>query len=237
MLNALEGSLDSQRQLVADASHELRTPLASLRTNIEVLAHSTHMEPDSRERLLGDVVAQLDELTVLVGDLVDLARDTELEEPVEDLRLDHLVSEAVEVAMTRNPHVRIDLETEPCTVRGNAQGLGRAVSNLIDNAIKWSEPWQAVEVTVTASGAISVRDHGPGIDDADLPRVFDRFYRSASSRGLPGSGLGLAIVRRVAENHGGCAEAESPPGGGALLRLRIPALDPAPATAREPSLT
>ncbi len=223
MLKALEGSLDSQRQLVADASHELRTPLASLRTNIEVLAHAERMGNEARERLLADVIAQLDELTVLVGDLVDLARDAELErEPATELRLDLLVAETVELARTRDPLVRIALDTEPCAVRGVAQSLERAVSNLLDNAIKWSPPGAEVEVAVAADGEVRVRDHGPGIDPEDADRVFDRFYRAPSSRGLPGSGLGLAIVRRVAESHGGTVEALAAPGGGALLRLSLP---------------
>ena len=223
MLNALESSIDSQRQLVADASHELRTPLASLRTNIEVLARSEDMPDEARERLLADVVAQLDELTVLVGDLVDLARDAELDqEAAAPLRLDRLVETAIERARTRPGAVRISLESSPCTVRGAESALDRAISNLIDNAIKWSPEGGEVEVEVTAEGEVSVADRGPGIDAEDLPRVFDRFYRSATARELPGSGLGLAIVRRVAESHGGTVHAEARPGGGTLMRLRLP---------------
>ena len=237
MLTALEGSLDSQRQLVADASHELRTPLASLRTNIEVLAHSETMDPGSRERLLADVIAQLDELTVLVGDLVDLARDTELDQPVEAIRLDRLAEDTVETALLRRPGARIDLASEPCVVRGSEQGLARAISNLLDNAIKWSPEGAPVEVRVSAAGEVEVRDRGPGIPPDDLPRVFDRFYRSTAARGMPGSGLGLAIVRRVAESHGGSAEASSPPDGGTLIRLRIPVAPAAGSREREPVLT
>ncbi|HXV52303.1 MAG TPA: HAMP domain-containing sensor histidine kinase [Solirubrobacterales bacterium] len=237
MLTALEGSLDSQRQLVADASHELRTPLASLRTNIEVLAHSETMDPGSRERLLADVIAQLDELTVLVGDLVDLARDTELDQPVEAIRLDRLAEDTVEAALLRRPGARIDLASEPCVVRGSEQGLARAISNLLDNAIKWSPEGAPVEVRVSAAGEVEVRDRGPGIPPDDLPRVFDRFYRSTAARRMPGSGLGLAIVRRVAESHGGSAEASSPPDGGTLIRLRIPVAPAAGSREREPVLT
>ncbi|MCD6015216.1 MAG: integral rane sensor signal transduction histidine kinase, partial [Solirubrobacterales bacterium] len=139
MLNALQSSIDSQRQLVADASHELRTPLASLRTNIEVLAHSKQMPDAARERVLADVIAQLDELTVLVGDLVDLARDAELdEEAAAPLRLDRLVDAAVERARTRTATVQISLTATPCTVHGVESSLERAVTNLLDNAIKWS---------------------------------------------------------------------------------------------------
>jgi two-component system, OmpR family, sensor histidine kinase MprB len=225
MLNALETSLDSQRQLVADASHELRTPLASLRTNIEVLARSERMPDAARERLLADVVAQLDELTVLVGDLVDLAREAELDEQAAvPLRLDRLVEGAVERARTHTASVRISLAASPCTVRGVESTLERAVYNLLDNAIKWSPAGAEVEVEVSESGEVSVADRGPGIEAEDMPHVFDRFFRSAAARELPGSGLGLAIVRRAAETHGGTVRAESRPGGGTLIRLRLPAV-------------
>ncbi|MGH2985381.1 MAG: sensor histidine kinase, partial [Solirubrobacterales bacterium] len=225
MLNALETSLDSQRQLVADASHELRTPLASLRTNIEVLAKSKRMPEAARERLLADVVAQLDELTLLVGDLVDLARDAELDEQAAvTLRLDRLVEGAVERARTHTASVQISLAASPCTVRGVESTLERAVYNLLDNAIKWSPDGGEVEVEVSQSGEVSVADRGPGIEAEDMPHVFDRFFRSATARELPGSGLGLAIVRRAAETHGGTVRAESRPGGGTLIRLRLPAV-------------
>jgi two-component system, OmpR family, sensor histidine kinase MprB len=224
MLAELEASLDSQRQLVADASHELRTPIASLRTNIEVLAHSERMDPASRERLLADVVAQLDELTALVGDLVDLARDPDLDESPQLVRLDHLAAAAVDAAQARHPGARLDVAAERCVVSGTEQGLQRAISNLLDNAIKWSPPGEPVEVRVAGDGEVRVRDHGPGIPPEDLPHVFDRFYRSTSARGMPGSGLGLAIVRRVAEGHGGTVVASSPPGGGTEMSLRIPVL-------------
>jgi two-component system, OmpR family, sensor histidine kinase MprB len=223
MLNALESSLDAQRQLVADASHELRTPLASLRTNIEVLARSERMPDEARERLLADVIAQLDELTLLVGDLVDLARDVELDEDAAaPVRLDRLVEVVVERARTHTGSVEITLSASPCTVRGVESALERAVSNLLDNAIKWSPDGDEVEVGVSAAGEVTVADRGPGIESEDLPHVFDRFYRSAAARELPGSGLGLAIVRRVAESHGGTVAAESRPGGGTLMRLHLP---------------
>jgi two-component system sensor histidine kinase MprB len=228
MLEALERSMRQQRQLVADASHELRTPLTSLRTNIEVLASAGRIPPADRARLLRDVVAQLEELTVLVGDLVDLARDEEeVPEAAGDVRLDALVGEVVARARRRNPDRPFALELEPAVVHGVPQRIDRAVSNLIDNAEKWSPPGQPVEVTVT-DGEVVVRDHGPGIAEADLPFVFDRFYRAPSARATPGSGLGLAIVRHVAETHGGRVWAERAGGGGARLVLRLP---PAPIAA------
>ena len=220
MLEALARSLAAQRQLVADASHELRTPLTSVRTNIEVLARGDELPPAERERLLADVVGQLEELTAIVADVVELARGNEPDESTEELRLDELVEDAVERARRLAPAVEWETDLEPTVVRGTAPRLARAVGNLLDNAAKWSPPGGTVEVAVRG-GEVLVRDHGPGIDEADLPHVFDRFYRSPAARGLPGSGLGLAIVRQVAEAHGGQVGAENAPGGGALLRLRL----------------
>ncbi len=223
MLEALDESQRAQRQLVADASHELRTPLTSLRTNVEVLGEAHALSPDDRTRLLHDVVAQLDELTVLVTDLVDLARGDEPAEVTQDVRLDLLVRDAVERARRRGPDKRFETELHPTLVVGVYARLDRAVTNLLDNAAKWSETDGEIEVTVR-DGEVTVRDHGPGIDDSDLPFVFDRFYRAPTARSLPGSGLGLAIVRMVAASHGGDVVAESAEGEGALLRLRIPAV-------------
>jgi two-component system sensor histidine kinase MprB len=223
MLAALEHSVASQRQLVADASHELRTPLTSLRTNVEVLASPHALREADRSALLRDVIAQLEELSALVGGLIDLARESEAKADGErePLRLDLLVEEAVARAELHFPHVRFDLTADPCWVEGVPASLERAVANLLDNAAKWSSPGGRVEVD-TAGGEVRVRDHGPGISPDDLPHVFDRFYRAPDARGLPGSGLGLAIVREVARAHGGSVVAERPAGGGALLRLRVP---------------
>jgi two-component system sensor histidine kinase MprB len=226
MLGALDASITAQRQLVADASHELRTPITSVRTNIEVLAASDDLSPEERERLLADVVEQLEEMSVLVGDVVELARDTNLEQETEDVRLDLLVADALERARRQRPQVVFTATLEPSLVRGVPSRLERAIANLLDNAAKWSPPGGEVEVSV-AGGEIVVRDHGKGITEQDLPFVFDRFYRAADARGLPGSGLGLAIVRQVAEQHGGTATAEQAEGGGARFRLRLPA-EPAP---------
>ena len=222
MLGALESSLAAQRQLVADASHELRTPLTSLRTNMEVLARGDGLSPGERERLVGDVVRQLEEMSVLVGDVVDLARGTEPEADLEDVRLDVLVEAAVERARRHAPGIRFDVRAEPTLVRGVPSRLDRAVANLLDNAVKWSPPGGTVHVS-TRDGEVCIRDEGPGIADADLPHVFDRFYRAPGARSLPGSGLGLAIVRQVAESHGGFAAADRGEDGGACLRLRLPA--------------
>jgi two-component system sensor histidine kinase MprB len=224
MLEALEGSQRSQRRLVADASHELRTPLTSLRTNLEVLARGGPPDPGDRSRLSRDLTGQLEELTELVGDLVELARDDEPEAPgAEDVSFDELVAGAVERARRHAPGVRFETELEPALVHGVPARLDRAVANLLDNAAKWSPPGGPVEVRLR-DGELTVRDHGPGIAAADCPRVFDRFYRADAARGRPGSGLGLAIVRQVAEGHGGTVSAEAAAAGGALLRLRLSAI-------------
>jgi two-component system sensor histidine kinase MprB len=223
MLEALDFSLRSQRQLVADASHELRTPLTTVKTNVEVLRRAK-LPREEQEAILHDVVQQIDELAVLVTDIVDLARGVEPNLEVEDVRLDLLVEETVARARRLSPKSTFTLELEPCLVRGVPSRLERAVANLLDNACKWSPPESPIEVTVKG-GTVSVRDRGQGIDDADLPLVFDRFYRAAAARSLPGSGLGLAIVRQVAESHGGRVSAERPRGGGALLRIELPEID------------
>jgi two-component system sensor histidine kinase MprB len=220
MLAALEESARSQRQLVSDASHELRTPLTSLRTNIEVLARDRKMPDDEREKLLNDVVSQLSEMTALVTELVELARGETHPEQAEDVRLDLLVGEVVERARRDFPQVEFVTDLQPSELHGVPNTIARAVSNLLDNAAKWSPPGAKVEVSV-CDGQVIVRDHGPGIDEDDLPYVFDRFYRAPAARKLPGSGLGLAIVKQVAEAHGGGVGAERPEGGGALMRLRL----------------
>ncbi|HEY8791629.1 MAG TPA: HAMP domain-containing sensor histidine kinase [Gaiellaceae bacterium] len=220
MLGALEESSRAQRQLVADASHELRTPLTSLRTNIEVLASERALPAGERARLLTDVVDQLSEMTTLISELIDLARGEQQTEEPEEVRLDLVASEAVERARRNRPAVTFSTNLEESTVQGVPSTIERAVANLLDNAAKWSPPGADVEVAVR-DGEVTVRDHGPGIDEEDLPHVFDRFYRSRSARGRPGSGLGLAIVRQVAMAHGGEVVAEPADGGGTLMTLRL----------------
>ncbi|MBD0338781.1 MAG: HAMP domain-containing histidine kinase [Thermoleophilia bacterium] len=220
MLGALEESLRAQRQLVADASHELRTPLTSLRTNVELLARGGLGE-EERRQAMDDVGAQIAELTTLITDVVELARDGEQRHEVEDVRLDLLVADAVDRARLHSPDVAFREELEESVVAAVPDRLHRAVANVLDNAAKWSPPGGEVDVAVQG-GEVSVRDRGPGIDPDDLPHVFERFYRSAAARHRPGSGLGLAIVRQVAESHGGSVAAEPAEGGGTVVRLRIP---------------
>jgi two-component system sensor histidine kinase MprB len=221
-MNALDASVHAQRQLVADASHELRTPVTSLRTNIEILQQQgPDLDPEESRRLLGDVVEQIEELTLLMNDLIDLARGEEPRADAEELRLDLLVEEVVERARRRAPATPLQLHLQPTIVTGVPARLERAVGNLIDNAIKYSPPGEPVEIGLE-HGELSVRDHGPGIASDDLPYIFDRFYRGAEARGRPGSGLGLAIVQQVANQQRGSIAAEDAPGGGTLMRLRMP---------------
>lgn len=222
MLAALGASRDAQRQLVADASHELRTPLTAIRANVELLERADLMPASERAEVLASVRGQLEDLTILVGDLVDLARPGErAHEPPEDLRLDELVLDAVERARRHAPAARFEVSAEPCVVNGSRARLARAIGNLLDNAVKWSPPDGTIEVAVQG-GEVAVRDHGPGIAARDLPHIFDRFYRAPAARGLPGSGLGLAIVKHVADASGGTVAAEPAEGGGARLRLALP---------------
>jgi two-component system sensor histidine kinase MprB len=226
MLAALEESTRLQRQLVTDASHELRTPLTSLRTNIEVLASEKQLAPEDRKRLLADVIEQLGEMTTLIAEVVELARGDRVVDEHEDVRLDLVTADAVERISRNRPGVRFETELQQSVVHGVPSRLERAIGNVLDNAAKWSPPGGDVEVAVR-NGEVVVRDHGPGIDDEDLPHVFDRFYRARTARGMPGSGLGLAIVRQVAESHGGTVVAERAEGGGTRVTLRLNGARPA----------
>jgi two-component system sensor histidine kinase MprB len=224
MLAALAASRDRQRQLVADAGHELRTPLTSLRTNLDLLAQADTaggMAPEARAELIDDVRAQIGELTTLIGDLVELARDEPMTHVVEQVDLGEVVERAVGRVRRRAPSVEFVTDTEPWWVVGESAALERAVTNLLDNAAKWSPPGGTVRTSLSG-GVLTVRDDGPGIADEDLPHVFDRFYRSRESRAMPGSGLGLSIVRQVAERHSGTVVATRSPEGGACLILRLP---------------
>jgi two-component system sensor histidine kinase MprB len=216
-LDALEAALAAQRQLVADASHELRTPIASLRANVQVLEDAARLPVAEQRRLREDIVEELDELTALVGDVVELARGERAEDELSDVRLDEIVRDAVAVARRRG-ELAFELDLQPTIVRGDGAQISRAVSNLLDNARKWSPPGGAVEIALH-DGVLTVRDHGPGFAEDDLAHVFERFYRSERARGQPGSGLGLAIVRQAAEAHSGFARASNPPGGGACLEI------------------
>ncbi len=220
-LEALERSVEAQRHLVADASHELRTPIASLRANIQVLEDADRLPEPDRASLRADIIDELDELTALVGDVVELARGAKQGAALDDVRLDQIVDALVERARRRaGDGLRFDVRVQPTVVRGEPDRISRAVSNLLDNARAWSPPGGVVEVRLL-DGTLTVRDHGPGFDPQDLPHVFERFFRAQKARAMPGSGLGLAIVRQAAEARGGWVEAANAAGGGAVLRVRF----------------
>jgi two-component system sensor histidine kinase MprB len=220
-MHKLDESARVQRRLVADASHELRTPVTSLRTNIEVLERADELPAGERSRLIADVVEQLEELSGLINDLIELAREEEHVDEREDVRFDVLVAEAIERARLHAPAARFEADLEPTLISGVPARLDRAVNNLLDNAVKFAGTEEPIDVRLR-DGELEVRDYGPGIPAEDLPHIFDRFFRGARSRALPGSGLGLAIVRQVAELHHGSVSAQPAPGGGTVVRMRLP---------------
>jgi two-component system sensor histidine kinase MprB len=221
MMAALEESVGAQRRLVADASHELRTPLTSLTTNLELLAEGPGLADPQAPALVAAARTQAAGLTSLVNDLIDLGRYGGVRVHTEDTRLDLLAQRVLERAAARSPRLDFAAELAPCLVHVDPDAVERAIGNLVDNAVKWSPDGGRITVATTAAGAVSVSDAGPGIPAADLPFVFDRFYRSPAARSLPGSGLGLAIVRQIAETHGGTVTAEPLPQG-VRLRLSLP---------------
>ncbi|WP_328491407.1 HAMP domain-containing histidine kinase [Streptomyces sp. NBC_00414] len=242
MLAALRDSRRAQRLLAEDAAHELKTPLTSLRLNAELLIRldrrgtlDSALPAESRTRLLNDLGAQVTELSTLVAELTDLARGDVSDESTEVLDLADVVVAAATRAGSRVPDIEVALDVTSVWVSGRPAALERAVLNLIDNAGKWSPADQPVQVRLRAEGAsavLEVDDAGPGIDAADVPRVFDRFYRADSARALPGSGLGLSIVQRVVDAHGGRATVARSARGGALLRVDLPAAAPPSPVAR-----
>jgi len=229
MLSALSASKNQQAQLVSDAGHELRTPLTSLRTNIEVLMRTKDMNPTDRAELLRDVNAQLTELTTLVGDLVDLAREDERPqtEP-EQVAFDQIVERAVERAQRRAMSVSFDVSIKQAQVLAQPALLERAIMNVLDNAAKWSPPGGHVGVNLETGKLVHlvVTDQGPGIAPEDLPHIFDRFYRARSARSMPGSGLGLAIVKNVITSHGGTIDVTTLDAGGTRVDILLPSPEP-----------
>lgn len=234
MLGELEQSVTAQRRLVADASHELRTPLTALRTNAELLARGDRLTAEQRERASLALGRQLREVTGLVNDLIELARDEEPQLLVEQVRLAPLVEYCAGAARAHWPGVAFRVrapspsrEEGEVVVPGVPARLSRLLGNLLDNAAKFSPAGAEVEVALAVRGdgraEVTVRDHGPGISEADLPYVFDRFYRAGAARALPGSGLGLAMARQIARAHEAELVAEAAPGGGALFRLTFAA--------------
>ncbi len=227
MLEGLDRSRTRQRQLVADAGHELRTPLTSLRTNLDLLrqaddpANPGRLSDTERADLMEDLRFQIDELTQLIGDLTELARQDAPEVHVEPVDLAEVVDRAVDRVRRRASTLHYDVDVTPWLMHGDPTSLERAVTNLLDNAAKWSPRLGKVTVRLH-DGVVAVLDQGPGIPEKDLPHIFERFYRSVESRTMPGSGLGLAIVAKVAESHGGWVRAGTSPEGGAAFWLGLP---------------
>jgi two-component system sensor histidine kinase MprB len=220
MVKEVERARRTQRQLVADASHELRAPLASLRANVELLSLGTDAPVGDRDAVLADTLAGIEDLTTLVAQLIDLAKEDQRVHARAEVRLDQLVLEELDRMQRRYPKVEFVTRLDPTTVVGDSEALTRAVANLLDNAGKWSPPGSAVRVDLH-DGVLEVGDQGPGIDEADLPHVFERFYRGSRVTGVPGSGLGLAIVAQVMASHGGEVSARSSAGGGTVFRARF----------------
>jgi two-component system, OmpR family, sensor histidine kinase MprB len=222
MLTALRRSQAAQRKLVSDASHELRTPLTSLRLNVDLLAEDPAMPAAERQEVLDRAVQQVAELGELVAGVTQIARGESTARGHEGLKLNEVAESALETARRDWPRTTFRAQLQPCVVKGSAERLRTAIRNLLDNAAKFGPPGGPVEVSL-AGGELCVRDYGPGIAPADLPHVFDRFYRATQARSVPGSGLGLAIVRQVTRAHNGTIIAEAPADGGTRMRLRLPA--------------
>ena len=227
MLKSLQTSREQQRQLIADAGHELRTPLTSMRTNIELLVadDKSGMLPEgARSEILDDVSAQLGEFSALVGDLVALTRDDHLQRQPERLDMSEVVEAALARAARRGPNITFHTRLEPVPILGDASTLERAITNLLDNAVKFSPSDGEIWVELTSAGVLTIIDSGPGVADEDLPHIFDRFYRSDRARNTPGTGLGLAIVTHTVEAHGGSVRAGNQQGAGAKFTMRLPVL-------------
>ena len=220
MLGALRKSREDQRRLVQDAGHELRTPLTSVRTNVDVLRKHTDMPSEMRTKVLDDLDSEVAELSSLVEEVVAVASGAAAEEPFASVEIADIVEAAAERVRRRYGR-EIIVVADQAFALAQRSLLERAVTNLLDNAAKFDQGTEPIELSSSA-GRIAVRDHGPGIAAVDLPRVFDRFYRSVESRSQPGSGLGLSIVTEVANSHGGSTFAENHPEGGAVVGLQLP---------------
>ena len=215
MLVALETSREQQKRLVADAGHELRTPLTAVRTNIDLLQRAQNMDPEQRRALLAETQLELRELTDLMSELVDLASDVRREEPVSTVELGPMVASVVERYRRRTGRdITLDVRAE-ALIDARPGMLERAISNLVDNACKFSPAGSAVDVVVDGV-CIEVLDRGLGVAREERERVFDRFYRADAARTMSGSGLGLAIVKQIVELHHGEVTLDARPGGGTV---------------------
>jgi len=225
MLEALDTSRRQQRRLIMDASHELRTPLTSLRTNVDLLKRAPDMEASDRTEVLDDVSGELEELTSLVTELVELATSSRAPDAeTEPVSLVDVVQLVADRARRRSGRAINVSAAGSGVVEGHPGLLERAVSNLVDNALKFSPPDTAVDIAVDG-GRVLVRDRGPGIAAEDREHVFDRFYRAPATRAQPGSGLGLAIVHDIVTSHGGDVVIVDPDDGpGAAIGFHVPVM-------------
>ncbi len=227
MLGRLAQSEEDQRRLVQDAGHELRTPLTSLRTNISLLRRIDELPPETREELVADLGQEARELTDLVNELVDLAAGQSDTEPPQRVNLADIADEVAGLARRRSGRRIVLRASGDTTTDGRPGMLTRALSNLVENAVKFDQGGTApIEIVVAGPARpgvirVEVLDRGPGIAEKDLDRVFDRFYRAADARSLPGSGLGLSIVREVALAHGGAPFAYRRDGGGTVIGFTV----------------
>ena len=224
MLGTLASSRERQKRLIADAGHELRTPLTALRTNVELLVadERSNMLPEgARGDILRDIAGQLGEFTTLVGDLVHLSREDVVEPHPEPIDLRDVINSAIARAKRRGPSLSFDVELNPLYLVGEPDSLERAITNLLDNAVKFSPPGGTIHVLLEGD-RLRISDQGPGIPDDELPHVFDRFWRSPSARNAPGSGLGLSIVAQTIKAHGGWVKAGRSAEGGAEFIVRLP---------------
>jgi two-component system sensor histidine kinase MprB len=221
MLQELERSVARQQRLVDDASHQLRTPLAAIRTNMDVLLRARSLDEAIVSEVLADLSSQVDELTGLVRDLVDLAATVESSLEREPVRLDEVAEEAVRRVRSVFPRLTFELELEATFVEGSQERLVRMIQNLLHNAGKWSRNDSIVRVEVEP-GVVRVIDYGSGVPDEEKPRIFERFHRAADVRDVPGSGLGLSIVQQIATDHAGSVSVHDTPGGGATFVVYLP---------------
>lgn len=236
MMTTLQDSRTRQAQLVADAGHELKTPLTSMRTNIELLMMVSSAGPENgisaqdRADLERDVLAQMEEMSALITDLVDLAREEAPGAVSEEFRLDEVLQESLERVQRRRADVAFEVHLEPWTMQGDRAAMGRALINIIDNAVKWSPEMGAVRISLTpgtSCAELIVDDSGPGIPVAEREKVFERFYRATETRSTPGSGLGLAITKQALTRHGATVVVEESDDGGARFRVSLPGWIPA----------
>lgn len=236
MVNQLSASKQAQQRLVQNAGHELRTPLTSLRTNVSVLRRFAELSPTSQQRLLDDVTGETRELTNLVNELVELAMDRRNTEAAEEVDLAAVARKAAALFEHRsNRGVAVDADGA-VLVLGRPKALERAISNLLDNALKFDTNGGTVELRIRPDQVV-VCDRGPGVDPAESSRIFDRFFRTDAARSMPGSGLGLAIVAEVAAAHGGAGFAQPRPGGGARIGFTLGAETFLPNSNPQPAIT